>query len=336
MSSLWKHLLGAILMRSKFNNSDIILLGYLAINCVMVLNDLTFTSLGDYRLYIVDRYNPLTINSPERFVQFVYTFLAPFDQNLTLFGIFLAAWLLGLFQSKKNFQHIALTILLLNPVVMSFLLSPSKEALLSLAVAFYIIGGPRRRLLAFFITAATRPLGLVLMLPFLRASSRVTIITGCFIALFLLVTYDIFSSLTIVDACWESTENILRNAFFGYSSETNRYWLPETGRFVQLETLYLLVIGGVSFFLPFTLGWPHITALMIPVAVAKFAALVKFYRYFGLTGVLFLLAYGVPLSIYNAGSALRYTVPINVILVLFLFHRGGVCKYRSIWIGKKV
>jgi len=304
---------------------------YVIIAAILLKSGNTISTLGDYRVYRVAVYsfNPLEF-SPEVFTQFIFSYInILWDQVVTglilLFSIVI--WIEK--ERKIKIQDIFIFIAIFNPFVLQFFFFESKEFLMCVAIFFYIrirIPSKKNQALLLTLVALIRPMAVILLIPLLieRVAKGRRILFGYFIPwLFAFTFLSIYFSIDF-NQYYESYIRHLSNAFLGYSgASTNRYEINVPVRLFSQETLVILYTGLYTVFFPIISSSIFSSFLIMVTGFFKAYLFIKVYlreRYKWII-VASLFGYAVPLSIYNIGSSLRYSIPFFFMLYILYYLR---------------
>lgn len=317
-------------VKIKFANNKkkqwfLLYLSYLIIVVVLFkFFNLHLSTLGDYRLYSRGSFE--IGFSPEVITINIYTLLSYVAITpVTLTLVFLGS--LTYFYVKyvrQNLQNCFIYFSVLNPFTLQFFMYESKEALLTI----------------FTVTLLTMRLGKILRLIFLSLMIVIRPMYFIVYAVSRLTTdgsfsyfnkkYFLFSTiiLGIITVFLLETRNytvtlinLIRQSFLPYSNaSTNRDWIPAVDSLISIDFLIWYSIGLFTVFFG-KLVLDSTTLFLVTVGLGKFLLLAKVTKNRLIDMYTWLLAlsiYTVPLAVYNVGSALRYSIPLFVVL-LFVF-----------------
>lgn len=279
------------------------------------------STLGDYRLYgrgtLQFAYSPevLTIN--------IYTILSSIGLSALVIGSILFAYISYVFVQNTQLTKMNILIFfsIMNPFTIQFLIYPSKELIL-ICLTLLVVNWKKNKLIdlvfllvIFFI----RPGYFLVVIAtiasvkkrFFKIGTKGLVYLISFTALLVLI-YIEYSGYT------EMIIGIIRQSFLPYTqSTTNRNWIPIIETILSINFLIWFGVGLYTVFFGFTKI--IITALPIMITgVGKLLLLFQLNKKNFMIGCLWFIAisiYAVPLSVYNIGSSLRYSIPIMVMML---------------------
>lgn len=324
----------------RYNKNVIILLLYLVLISIFFALDFSVSSLGDYRLYRKVYYPLFSSYSPEAFTRDVFSLLSFISPQ---FVIGLLTILASCFYSLRNSclpkAKVSLYLFLLfNPFYIQFFIYESKEFLICCVLLILSIDGFKRVHSFYWIVfslafiAAVRLESLLIFAFFILYfnQSRMVLFRSIGVLGFIIVSVLIIASLyyPAVDNYYSDFFRSLSRMFLTYNSaSTNRYWISEVEELLSIETVFIFLLSYYTFFFSF-LPTENIIAfsLLVPFGIAKifWFYMVVFKSKYPIILFSFASMYIVPISIYNVGSAMRYQIPIVLLLCLIFFFKGSV------------
>jgi len=286
---------------------------------------LHLSTLGDYRLYGRGTLD-LGGLSPEIITINIYTILSHVGMSPTVLGSLIFIYLAYLFTQNipQTSGNIFIFFSVMNPFCLQFIIYPSKETLL-VGFTLLFLGRKNFKLIdtiILFLIFLIRPNYFIVVAvsavllngTFLRFDARKLAVCASLFGLFILSYIEI-------NGYTSSIISIIRQSFLPYSqSTTNRYWIPVVESLISLEFILWLSMGIYTIFF----GFMKLKLVALPIIFAGFGKLLMFTKIFRrkyLEGYLWLIAtsvYAVPLSVYNVGSSLRYSIPLLIIIFFTL------------------
>lgn len=285
--------------------------------------DLHLSKLGDYLkygrgiiIYVLDE-QALTTN--------IFTILSWVGLSPLILGLIFACCIsyFILNNLKPNKTNIFIFFCIMNPFVVQYLIYPSKEFLL---VSFTVLAFKFRnhiflRTIFLLLTYLIRPIYFLTVLVLFIVYKKGIFGLGLKACSFLITTITLMVVLYIENTGQtESVFTLLKNLFLPYkAANTNRFWLPSVTTIFSYEFVTWISVGFYTIFFGF-LEAPNIIIriLMTTVGIAKILLIYKFCKIRFVYGYLWfsaLIIYGVPLSIVNVGSSVRYTIPIMIVML---------------------
>ena len=282
------------------------------------------STLGDYRLY--GRGSLDMALSPETITINIYTILSYVGLSPTILGSLIFIYFAYLFTQNmpQTSGNVFIFFSIFNPFCLQFIIYPSKETLL---VGFTLFFLTRKN---FKFTDPFILLLILLIRPnyFIVVVVAAVFLNGTFLrfnAKKLAIFVSLFGLLILVyievNGYTSSIISIIRQSFLPYSqSTTNRYWVPIIESLVSVDFVLWFSIGLYTIFF----GLMKLKLAALPIILAGFGKILMFTKIFRrkyIVGYLWLIAtsvYAVPLSVYNVGSSLRYSIPLLLIIFFTL------------------
>ena len=316
-------------MRMKFSSSNkkyfFLLLAFYFLSLVVLFKvfELHLSKLGDYIYYGRGVFN-FSLN-PEELTTNIYTILSYTGITATILGLTLSFYISYFFVNNLSLTKLNVFIFfcIMNPFVFQYLIYPSKELLLT-CFSILIYKFKNHKLLEIFfmtIIFIIRPLYYIAVIVLLLIT-RKKILNLSIKKFTVIFTITILLSVFYIEYSGQvfSTINYVKNLFLSYDNvTTSRYWLPVVETILSFEFITWISVGLYTVFFSF-LDAPNIIIRFL-VMIVGFGKIILIYNFFkirfafGYLWLTSLIIYAVPISIYNVGSSLRFTIPITIIML---------------------
>ena len=313
----------------KFSNSNkkyfFLLLTFYFLSLIILFKffELHLSKLGDYIYYSRGVFN-LSLN-PEELTTNIYTILSYTGITPTILGLTLSLYISYIFVNNLSLTKLNIFIFfcIMNPFVFQYLIYPSKELILT-CFSILIYKFKNHKLLEIFLITITfiiRPLYFITIIVLL-VTTRKKILNLNINTFTVIFTITILLSVFYIEYSEKVffVTNYIKNLFLPYDiGTTNRYWLPVVETILSFEFITWISVGLYTLFFSF-LDAPSIIIKFL-VMIVGFGKIILIYNFFkirftyGYLWLTSLIIYGVPLSIYNVGSSLRFTIPITIIIL---------------------
>ena len=317
-------------MKINFKNSNrkylFLLLVFYFISLTVLFVGLEFhmSKLGDNIHYERGVFT-LSLN-PEEVTTNFYTILSYLGVPTFIVGLAVAIYISYCFANHLKFTALNLIIFfsIMNPFIFQFLIYASKELLITcFTLLIYKFKNYKSLVLILLIFIfLIRPL-------FCLATLVLILLYEKQIFFIRLKNFSLFLSISILSYVFylEFTGQILvmtqyiKSLFLApYANvTTNRYWLPSVDTILSNEFLVWLGVGFYTIFFSF-IDAPSlmIRLLTTVVGIGKILLIYNFFKIKFLYGYLWFLTLIIcvlPISIYNVGSSLRFSVPVMIIML---------------------
>lgn len=316
-------------MKIRFTNNIqtswfVLLFSYfLTLIVIFYVFEFHLTSIGDYRSYGSGKLHPGF--SPESLTTNIFTCLSFIGLTPIIIGLILLSYISYYFliNVKPTIINIFIFFSILNPYAVQFLVYPSKELLLIIFTVLIFKFKDNFLLIIFFLSVLflIRPMFFLVPVTFVILINKKFFKLKVKSFLYLVILCSILGLLYI-----ENTKQIpslivqIERSFLPYATaSTNRDWIPSVETIYSKEFITWLSIGVYTLFFGFFNAPSIYSSILFIIAglgkVLLFYKLYKISKKYYYLWIINLIIYGVPLSVYNVGSSLRYSTPIMVIML---------------------
>mgnify|MGYP007004760135 CR=1 FL=1 len=268
-------------------------------------------------IYVLDE-QALTTNI---FTVFSYIGLSPLILGL-IFAYYISHFMVNNLVLNKS--NIFILLCIINPFVIQYLIYPSKEFLLACGTVLIYKFRNHTLLCTIFsiLTFLIRPTYFIAVVVFFIIYKKGLFGIGIKAYSILIAVFTLLGLLYLENSGQvESLFIYIENLFLPYkAANTNRFWLPSVTTIFSYEFIIWISVGFYTIFFGFLFDAPNIIIrfLVIIAGIGKILLIYKICKIRLVYGYLWFSAfviYGLPLSIVNVGSSMRYTIPITIIML---------------------